>query len=139
VGLSVSLRVLTTAALLAALGAAPSAQVGFDRVRDILGGNGPLAGIGADSPVTTSIDRARTAVEELDGFEPRQWRQLRDQPQDASGVFQVEPGSYEFQAASYCLHAGTHGPGRGDGYLYAPLEGSRSSVPGRPRSRRPGC
>ena len=39
-----------------------------------------------------------------------------------------DPGRNQFQAASYCLHAGTHGPGRGDGYLYAPLEGSRSGV-----------
>src|SRR5690606_5628753 len=25
---------------------------------------------------------------------------------------------------TYCLHAGTHGPGGGDGYLYAPVKGS---------------
>jgi len=29
---------------------------------------------------------------------------------------------------SYCLHAGTHGPGRGKGYLYAPLKGSRQTI-----------
>jgi hypothetical protein len=84
--------------------------------------------IGGDAPVTSSIDRAMTEIPSLDGFEPARWLPLRDQPQDASGVFQVAPGTYELQAASYCLHAGTHGPGRGDGYLYAPLEGSRSGV-----------
>lgn len=126
--LSRSLRVLMTAALLVAIGGAPTAQVPFDLVRGVLGDGGPFGGIGGDAPVTTSIDRATTEAASFDGFEPARWLRLRDQPQDASGVFQVAPGSYEFEAASYCLHAGTHGPGRGDGYLYAPLEGSRSAV-----------
>jgi hypothetical protein len=128
VDLFLCLRVLTTAALLVAIGGVPTAQVPFDRVRDVLGNRGPMRASGGDAPVTTSIDRATTEVASFDGFEPARWLPLGDQPQDGSGVFQVAPGSYEFQAASYCLHAGTHGPGRGDGYLYAPLEGSRSGV-----------
>jgi hypothetical protein len=128
VDLSLCLRVLTTAALLVAIGGAPTAQVPFDRVRDVLGGGRQMRGIGGDAPVTSSIDRATTEVLSFDGFEPARLRPLREQPQDESGVFQVGPGSYEFQAASYCLHAGTHGPGGGDGYLYAPLEGSRTGV-----------
>ncbi|MBA2564178.1 MAG: hypothetical protein H0V09_01990 [Gemmatimonadetes bacterium] len=35
----------------------------------------------------------------------------------------LEPGTYGMQAQSYCLHAGTYGPGGGDGYLYAPPAG----------------
>jgi hypothetical protein len=119
---------MTTAALVVAIGGAPTAQVPFERLRDVLGDGEPMRGIGGNAPVTTSIDRATTEVASFDGFEPSRWLRLRDQPQDESGVFEVAPGSYEFQAASYCLHAGTHGPGRGDGYLYAPLEGSRSGV-----------
>ena len=122
------LRVLTTAGLLLAIGGVPTAQVPFDRIRDVLGDGRQMRGIGGDDPVTSSIDRATTVVPSFDGFEPAQWLPLREQPQDGSGVFQVGPGTYEFQAASYCLHAGTHGPGRGDGYLYAPLEGSRSGA-----------
>jgi hypothetical protein len=125
--ISLCLRVLTTAALLVAIGPAPAAQVPIDRVRDALGGH-PIRAIGGDDPVTSSIDRATTEVPSFDGFEPARWLPLRDQPQDESGAFQVGSGSYEFQAASYCLHAGTHGPGGGDGYLYAPLEGSRSGA-----------
>lgn len=32
----------------------------------------------------------------------------------------LRPGYYGMQVQSYCLHAGTYGPGNGDGYLYAP-------------------
>ncbi len=32
----------------------------------------------------------------------------------------LRPGYYGMQVQSYCLHAGTYGPGGGDGYLYAP-------------------
>jgi len=128
VDLTLCLRLLTTAALLVAIGGAPTAQVPFDRVRDVLGGGGQIRGIGGDDPVTSGIDRATTEVPSFDGFEPARWLPLREQPQDESGVFQLGPGSYEFKAASYCLHAGTHGPGGGDGYLYAPLEGSRSGA-----------
>ena len=32
------------------------------------------------------------------------------------------------QDQSYCLHAGTHGPGGGDGYLYAPPKGSANEA-----------
>ena len=122
-----SLRVATTAALAAVLSTVPSAQVPFGQIRDILGAGGPH-GAGSDSPVTTSLGRAVTAVEALDRFEPAVWQPLQDQPQDGSGAFHLMPGAYDFQAASYCLHAGTHGPGGGEGYLYAPLEGSRRAV-----------
>lgn len=35
----------------------------------------------------------------------------------------LQAGYYVFTDQSYCLHAGTHGPGGGDGYLYAPPKG----------------
>ena len=41
----------------------------------------------------------------------------------ASGGFVLQPGAYAYQAQSYCLKAGTHGPGGGDGYLFAAPEG----------------
>ena len=40
-----------------------------------------------------------------------------------NGGFVLQPGYYEMQTQSYCLKAGTHGPGGGDGYLYAPPKG----------------
>jgi hypothetical protein len=40
-----------------------------------------------------------------------------------NGGFVLQPGYYTFVDQSYCLKAGTHGPGGGDGYLYAPPKG----------------
>jgi hypothetical protein len=40
-----------------------------------------------------------------------------------NGGFVVQYGYYTLQTQSYCLKAGTHGPGGGDGYLYAPPKG----------------
>jgi hypothetical protein len=40
----------------------------------------------------------------------------------------LRPGYYESTLQSYCLHAGTHGPGKGEGYLNAPLKGSRKKI-----------
>jgi hypothetical protein len=40
-----------------------------------------------------------------------------------NGGFVLQPGYWELHAQSYCLKAGTHGPGGGDGYLYAPTTG----------------
>jgi hypothetical protein len=37
--------------------------------------------------------------------------------------FVLQPGYYVMQTQSYCLKAGTHGPGDGDGYLFAPPKG----------------
>lgn len=41
-----------------------------------------------------------------------------------TGGFVLTAGYHRMTAQSFCLHAGTHGPGGGDGYLYAPLKGS---------------
>lgn len=42
---------------------------------------------------------------------------------NAYGWVVLQPGYHQLQTQSYCLKAGTHGPGGGDGYLYAPPKG----------------
>jgi hypothetical protein len=37
-----------------------------------------------------------------------------------TGGFMLKPGFFQYLAQSYCLKAGTYGPGGGDGYMYAP-------------------
>lgn len=81
-----------------------------------------------DPPVTTGLDDALTAVDFLDHFSPSKFTPLGAERQDRSGGFHVGPGAYDFVAESYCLHAGTHGPGGGDGYVSAPLLGPRSDA-----------
>ncbi len=75
--------------------------------------------------ISTGFDDAATAVAFLDDFDPVFTAPMSQLPFTGDGAFIVAlPGTYELAARSYCLHAGTHGPGQGEGYLYAPLRGS---------------
>lgn len=77
------------------------------------------------APVSTSIKDAVFGDPGTDGFTPPgPARDLTGLPRTAQGGFVLAPGYYRMHAQSYCLHAGTYGPGGGDGYLYGPLKGS---------------
>jgi len=77
------------------------------------------------APVSTSIKDAIYGDPSTDNFTPAMAvRDLTSLPRTAQGGFVLAPGYYRMHAQSYCLHAGTHGPGGGDGYLYAPVKGS---------------
>jgi hypothetical protein len=105
------------------LGATPAAaQFGG------LGGLAKKAGLSMPSlqkaPITTSLPDAKWGDASRDGFVPREpKRPLTTLQRTPNGGFVLQPGYYEFHDQSYCLHAGTHGPGGGDGYLYAPTKG----------------
>jgi len=76
------------------------------------------------APITTSLQDAKFAVDSLDSFRPREsFRAISELQRTPGGGFVLQPGAFGYQAQSYCLKAGTHGPGGGDGYLYAPPEG----------------
>jgi len=81
-----------------------------------------------DPPITTSLDDAVLSVPYLDDFEPKVFRQLSELERDSEGSFILEPGNFEFEAQSYCMHAGTYGPGKGAGYLQAPLKGKQADT-----------
>jgi len=77
------------------------------------------------APITTSLPDAIWGDRSKDGFTPREAkRSLMKLQRTPNGGFILQPGYYELVDQSYCLHAGTHGPGGGDGYLYAPPKGS---------------
>ena len=77
--------------------------------------------VGGKAPITTSLPDAKWAVDSLDNFTPREGKRSMAQLQRTpNGGFVLQPGYYELHAQSYCLKAGTHGPGGGDGYLFAP-------------------
>jgi hypothetical protein len=81
----------------------------------------PLAG---KAPITTSLEDAKWGDASKDGFVPRQpMRSLMELQRTPNGGFVVQPGYFQFVDQSYCLKAGTHGPGGGDGYLFAPTKG----------------
>ncbi|WP_419808817.1 hypothetical protein [Sphingomonas sp.] len=76
-------------------------------------------------PISTSLPDAVWGDPAKDGWAPPGPRRpLTGLRRMANGGFVLQPGSYEFHDQSYCLHAGTHGPGGGEGYLYAPPKGS---------------
>lgn len=80
--------------------------------------------LGGKEPITTSLPDAKWADATKDGFTPREAvRSLMTLQRTPNGGFVLQPGYYEMQTQSYCLKAGTHGPGGGDGYLYAPPKG----------------
>ena len=88
-----------------------------------LGGRA-AAGLLDRQPITTSLEDARWGDASRDGFTPREAsRSLMTLQRTPNGGFVLQPGFYTMQAQSYCLKAGTHGPGGGDGYLYAPPKG----------------
>ena len=77
------------------------------------------------APVSTNIKDAIFGDPSTDRFTPPMAvRDLTSLPRSAEGGFVLAPGYYRMHAQSYCLHAGTYGPGGGDGYLYAPVKGS---------------
>jgi hypothetical protein len=81
--------------------------------------------LGGTAPITTSLPDAVWGDASKDGFTPRDpQRSLMTLQRTPNGGFVLQPGYYMLIDQSYCLHAGTHGPGGGDGYLYAPPKGS---------------
>ncbi|MFM6853154.1 MAG: hypothetical protein ACKOUM_03640 [Sphingopyxis sp.] len=81
--------------------------------------------VSGPQPVSTSIADATYGDPAKDRFTPPgRALPLTGRPRTATGGFVLAAGFYEMRAQSYCLHAGTHGPGGGDGYLYAPVLGS---------------
>ena len=84
---------------------------------------------GGDEPITTKLADAVWGNPALDGVDPPGTAApLTSLARTPVGGFVLQPGYWRFTAQSYCLHAGTHGPGGGDGYLYAPLKGAREEA-----------
>lgn len=94
-------------------------------------GGGSLPGIDSlfkqDPPITTALGDAVTELPYLDPFSPTGAIDMSVLKKDGA-AFKLAPGQYTFEAQSYCLRAGTHGPGSGEGYLYAPLKGPKNAI-----------
>jgi len=110
-----------TTAVLALCAGSTSAQ--FGGLGDKLKKKAPNL-LGGKAPITTSLSDAQWEDASKDGFTPREAsRSLNTLQRTPNGGFVLQPGYYTLQTQSYCLKAGTHGPGGGDGYLYAPPKG----------------
>jgi hypothetical protein len=124
-------RLLLPALLLFFSGAFRTAEAQIGGIGRNGGAAGRLAGrlnidgvLKGDPPITTSLPDAKWAVDSLDNFTPREGkRSMLTLQRTPNGGFVLQPGYYEMHTQSYCLKAGTHGPGGGDGYLFAPTQG----------------
>lgn len=72
--------------------------------------------------ITTSLKDAKFEAKDKDTYDPECY-DLFSLDRTATGGFVLKAGNWQGTLQSYCLHAGTHGPGDGEGYLYAPPKG----------------
>jgi hypothetical protein len=79
------------------------------------------AALASDRAVTTNIRDAFPIAHWLEGVEQGV------KPRETTS-FALVPGYYKMTIQSYCLHAGTYAPTKGDGYLLAPLRGDRAGL-----------
>ncbi|MGV3603008.1 MAG: OmpA family protein [Dyadobacter fermentans] len=96
--------------------------------KTLSGGNG-ISGLIRQDPISTGIRNVKTDVDIPDDFMNGQKPYgIHKQPRNKKGAYLLTPGFYEMRLKSFCLMAGTHAPGEGDGYLYAPLAGRQAGI-----------
>jgi len=123
------LRRLTLFAILTLFfaGARTEALAQFGRIKEEAGklaGKSPATKLlEGEPPITTSLGDAVYGDSSRDTYNPTPFTPLTSLERTLRGGFTLRPGFYEMHTQSYCLKAGTHGPGGGDGYLYAPPKG----------------
>ena len=100
-------------------GGIPDVALGFGAKMPVVGGSSSL--LEGDPPITTSLSDANFGTDQAQPT--RGFLSLASLARTPAGGFILKAGSYELHTQSYCLKAGTHGPGGGDGYLYAPPKG----------------
>lgn len=98
---------------------------GLGRAAGDLAGNSLGSITRGTPPISTSITDATYGDPSKDRWSPRgRALAMTSLQRSPTGGFVLQAGYYEYRSQSYCLHAGTHGPGGGDAYLYAPVLGS---------------
>lgn len=109
------------------LGLALLAFGSFASAQFNLPGGGGIPGLDGifkkPAAISTSIKDAKYAAPEKDGFNPP-ISDLFTLARTPSHGFILKAGGWGATLQSYCLHAGTHGPSDGDGYLYGPVKGA---------------
>lgn len=79
--------------------------------------------------ITTSFENVNKDGSKMpDFFKLEAAQPLYLLPKAPTGGFILCAGYYEMTNKSYCLHAGTFAPSKGDGYMYAPTNGSKKEI-----------
>jgi hypothetical protein len=109
------------------------AQIG-DVANNVLSGGAKFLGNGLTKklqrdPITTSFsdcDTKNTLPVTFGADKDKAW--LCDQLFEQFKGYQLKPGFYKAYLKSFCLKAGTYGPSKGSGYIYAPLKGPKKDL-----------
>ena len=112
------LPLLALAALM--LSASAQAQLRLGNLLDKVGSPAALLQGKSEGVITTSLADAVYADPSRDNASLPPVRPLASLRTSEQAPLLMQPGYYGMQVQSYCLHAGTYGPGGGEGYLYAP-------------------
>ncbi|MBD3292768.1 MAG: hypothetical protein GF393_07565, partial [Armatimonadia bacterium] len=124
---SITILLIATPVLALDLGLPDLEDVGGDILKGRIPGLNKI--LQEEPGISTSFDDAVFGVAVIDGFNPPVTAPMTQLPTTGDGGYIIAlPGVYEYEAKSFCLHAGTYGPGQGEGYLWAPLKGSQAGV-----------
>ncbi|MFD0763955.1 hypothetical protein ACFQZI_03780 [Mucilaginibacter lutimaris] len=101
----------------------------FDKGAEMASGGGLNKILKQPQAITTSFnDVNKTGSKPPSFLEGQQPQPLYLLPKALAGGFKLCAGFFEMTCKSYCLHAGTRGPSKGDGYMLAPVLGPKSAV-----------
>jgi hypothetical protein len=96
-------------------------KVETNSISKVLSGPQPISTAFKDVPKYINIEESAAK----DGFvPPTAVKSMFSLERTPNGGFILQQGYFGYQAQSYCLHAGTHGPSGGDGYMFAPPLGT---------------
>ncbi len=110
---------------------AANAQFALKQLKDKVLKSDPLSNLlKSPPPITTNFKddvNMDGSLPETFG-EDKTFLKLSSLQRAVNGGFLLAPGFYEMTNRSYCLKAGTYGPSKGDGYMYAPVKGPQDDV-----------
>lgn len=101
----------------------------LDKGTDMVSGGGLNKVLKQPQAITTNFgDVNKTGSKPPSFLEGQQPQPLYLLPKATNGGYKLCAGFFEMTNKSYCLHAGTRGPSKGDGYMLAPVLGPKSAV-----------
>lgn len=113
-------------------------QAQFSGLKDKLMKVGAAQGakvLGADkllkqpAAITTNFEDVDRVGEMMPDFKSSEkFQPLYLLPKNPEGGFVLCEGYFEMTNKSYCLQAGTYGPSKGDGYMFAPVLGPKEAI-----------
>lgn len=106
----------------------PSNLTNIPGLDKISGWQGGIEGYLNRAPLTTNINDAPNGLPFLDSFAPKRFVSMSTLKRTPEGTFVTKPGAYAAVLRTYCLHAGTYGPSKGNGYVNAPLRGGQAKI-----------